>query len=304
MKRPSLFELQAIAAVGVHRNFRAAAAELGLSPSALSHAVAALEQRLGVRLVNRTTRSVSLSEAGETFLARIRPALAQIADAMEGVNAFRDSPAGTLRINASERAARLILQPVVLAFMRRHPGMKVELASEGRMLDIVAEGFDAGIRLAEFVPLDMIAVPCGPRQRFVVVASPAYLESMPTPRAPGDILAHRCIRWRFKSGALYRWEFEKRGEEILIDAPGALTLDNEDLIIRAAYDGAGLAYMSEWSAAADIKAGRLVRVLEDWTPSFPGFQLYYPANRHPPAGLQAFIAVLRDANRSERFAAA
>lgn len=298
MKRPSLFELQALAAIAAHRNFRAAADELGISPSALSHAIATLEKQLGVRLLNRTTRSVALSEAGENFLNQIRPALGQIADAMEGINAYRDSPAGTLRINASERAARLILEPVVLTFMRRHPQMRVELASEGRMLDIVAEGFDAGVRLAEFVPVDMIALPCGPDQRFVVVASPDYLADAPPLAAPSDILAHRCIRWRFKSGALYRWEFEKRGEALTIDAPGPLTLDSEELIIRAACQGMGLAYMSEWSVRADLKSGRLVRLLEDWTPAFPGFRFYYPANRHAPAGLRAFIDVLREVNQA------
>jgi DNA-binding transcriptional LysR family regulator len=293
---PGLFELNAVAAIAAHKSFRRAAAELGISPSALSHAVAMLEQRMGVRLFNRTTRSVSLSEAGERFLARVRPALREISQAMEAVNEFRDTPAGTLRLNASERACRQVF-PAVLAFLKRYPEMRVELVSEGRLIDIVAEGFDAGIRLAEAVPQDMIAVPCGPDLRFLVVCAPNYLEGRSRPLVPDDLKAHNCIRRRMGSGAIYRWEFETRGEEVVVDVPGTLTLNNDHLMVQAALDGVGLAYVGEWAVADEIAAGRLVTVLDDWTPPFPGLRLYYPGHRLVPAGLRAFIAVLRETDR-------
>lgn len=294
MRSAGLPELNAVVAVATHRSFRAAAAELGMSPSALSHAIAALEQRMGVRLFHRTTRSVSLSEAGEQFLARLRPALREISEAMEAVNQFRDTPAGTLRINTSEGAARMILEPVVLAFLKRYPDMQVDLVTEGRLVDIVADGFDAGIRLAEVVPQDMIAVPCSPDLSFAVVASPSYFQGRTRPLAPGDLLSHDCIRSRMPSGTIYRWEFEKRGEEVAIDVTGSLTLDNHNLMVEAALTGAGVVYTNEWAVAAHIEAGSLIRVLEDWTPAYPGLRLYYPGHRHVPAGLRAFIAIVRE----------
>src|SRR4051794_10938546 len=234
MPRTGLVELNAVVAVASHRSFRAAATELGMSPSALSHAIAALEQRMGVRLFNRTTRSVSLTEAGEQFLAKVRPALREIAEAIDATNVFRDSPAGTLRLNMSEGAARQILTPIVLEFMRRYPQMQVDLVTQGRLVDIVAEGFDAGIRLAEAVPQDMIAIPCGPEQRYAVVGSPAYFNSRTRPITPGDLVAHECIRGRLPSGAMLKWEFEKRGEQMMVDVKGPLTLDHYELWIEAA----------------------------------------------------------------------
>lgn len=294
MLRAGLPELNAVVAVASHRSFRAAAAVLGMSPSALSHAVSTLEQRMGVRLFNRTTRSVSLSEAGEQFLARLRPALREISEAMEAVNQFRDTPAGTLRINTSEGAARMILVPIVLEFLRRYPDMQVDLVTEGRFVDIVAEGFDVGIRSAEAVPQDMIAVPCSPGLSYAVFGSPAYFQGRAPPLTPGDLLSHSCIRSRMPSGTLYHWEFEKRGEEIKIDVPGSLTLDNHNLMIEAALSGAGLAYSSEWAVAGHLAAGRLIRVLEDWTPAYPGICVYYSGHRHVPAGLRAFLGVVRE----------
>lgn len=295
MPRTGLVELNAVVAVASHRSFRAAATELGMSPSALSHAIAALELRMGVRLFNRTTRSVSLTEAGEQFLAKVRPALREIAEAIDATNVFRDSPAGTLRLNMSEGAARQLLTPIVLEFMRRYPQMQVDLVTQGRLVDIVAEGFDAGIRLAEAVPQDMIAVPCGPEQRYAVVGSPTYFNSRTHPKTPGDLVAHECIRGRLPSGAMLKWEFEKRGEQMVVDVKGSLTLDHYELWIEAALEGAGLAYVNEWSVSHEISSGRLVRVLEDWTPPFPGLALYYPGHRHVPAGLRAFIGIIREA---------
>jgi DNA-binding transcriptional LysR family regulator len=293
MLETGLFELNAVAAISAHRSFRAAATELGISPSALSHAIAGLERRLGVRLINRTTRSVSLSQAGERFLARVSPALREIEGAMEEVNEFRDTPTGTLRINTKERAAHQILRPVVAKYLRRYPDMQVELVMEGRTIDIVAEGFDAGIRLAESVPQDMIAVPCGPDSRFIVVGSPAYFRTMPVPRSPSDLLAHQCIRRRMPGGKLYRWEFEKRGEEVALEVPGRLTLDSDSLMVEAALEGLGLAFVSEFWVTDHLGTGALRAVLEDWTPAFPGLCLYYPGHRHMTAGLRAFVDLIK-----------
>jgi DNA-binding transcriptional LysR family regulator len=292
-QKAGLSDLNAVAAVAAHRSFRRAASELGMSPSALSHAIAMLEQRIGVRLFNRTTRSVSLSEAGEQFLTRVRPALAEISAAMEAVNDFRDTPTGTLRINCSEGAAQMILKPVVFEFLHRYPDMKVDIVTEGRLVDVVADGFDAGIRDIETVPQDMVAVPCSPQLRFVVVGSPKYLNRHERPRVPADLASHNCVRSRYLSGAIYKWEFEKRGNKQLIDVNGSLTLDNHNLMIEAALQGIGLIWTSEWSMIKHIAAGRLIRVLEDWSPSSPGLCLYFPRHRHVTAGLRAFINVLK-----------
>ena len=294
MSRAGLADLHAVVAVATQRSFRAAAIELGMSPSALSHAISALEKRMGVRLFNRTTRSVSLTAAGERFLSRVQPALRDIAEAMDVVNEFRDKPTGTLRLNTSSVAAQMILTPIVLRFLERYPDMQVDLVTEGRMVDIVAEGFDAGLRLAESVPQDMISVPCGPPLRHVVVASPAYLRDHGVPRVPTDLARHRCIRFRLPSGTLYRWEFEKHGQQILQEVDGRLTLDHTDLMIEAALKGVGLTYVTEWMAADHIASGQLAIVLEDWTPPFPGLCLYYPGHRHVPAGLRAFIDMARE----------
>jgi DNA-binding transcriptional LysR family regulator len=294
MQKAGLFELNAVVAVSTHRSFRRAAAALGMSPSALSHAIATLEQRMGVRLFNRTTRSVSLSEAGEQFVARVSPALREISSAMAAVNEFRDTPAGTLRLNTSEGAAQMVMTPMVLEFLKRYPDMSFDIVTEGRMVDIVADGFDAGIRIAEAVPQDMVAIPCSPPLRFVVVGSPDYFASRRKPRVPADLSTHNCIRSRYPSGAIYKWEFEKRGEEQLVDVKGSLTLDSHALMLEAALNGVGLIWTSEWIVAADIAAGRLVRVLEDWSPSFPGLCLYYPGHRHLSAGLRAFIDVVKE----------
>jgi DNA-binding transcriptional LysR family regulator len=298
MSRSGLIELEAVVAVARKGSFRAAAIELGMSPTALSHAVAALETRLGVRLFNRTTRSVSLSEAGEQFIARVAPALSDIRGAMEGVNTHRDTPTGTLRLNTTVGAAHQILVPIVLEYLRRYPQMRVDIVTEAQLIDIVLSGFDAGIRAADAVPGDMIGVPFGPQLRFVVVGAPSYLAEHPAPETPGDLLGHRCIRARWPSGAIYRWEFERRAEKLTIDVSGQLALDDSTLMREAALAGAGLAYMWEAAVAADIRAGRLVRLLDDWTTSSPGFCLYYPGRRNVPAGLRAFINLIREVDHA------
>ncbi len=294
MSKAGLIELNAVAAVAAHRNFRAAAIELGLSASAISHAISGLEARLGVRLFHRTTRSVALTEAGEAFLARVQPALREIAQALEAVNDHRTTPTGTLRLNTSAEAARRMMIPYILPFLQRYPDMKLDIVSEGRLVDIVAEGFDAGIRLAEAVPLDMIAVPFGGDVSFAVVGSPDYFATRPQPRTPVDLAKHVCIRARMPSGTLYRWEFEHRGETLSVEVTGPLTLDNHGLMREAALAGAGLAYISEGMVEADLAEGRLIRVLADWTPPFSGLCLYYPSHRHVPAGLRAFVSLLRE----------
>ncbi len=293
MQKIALTELTAVSAVAAHKSFRAAAAALDISPSALSHAVAALEKRIGVRLFNRTTRSVSLSPAGEQFLSRVTPALQEISDAMEAVNDHRDTPSGTLRLNSSEIGARLI-QPIILAFLDRYPEMSIDLAAQGRFVDIVAGGFDAGVRLAEAVPQDMIAVKLTEDLSFAVVGSPVYFADHDIPLVPADLLHHRCVRARLPSGKLFPWEFQRHGETEIIDVPGQLTLDNDTLKLEAALAGGGLTYISAEVIAGHLADGRLVRVLQDWTPSFPGLCLYYPGRRHVSAGLRAFIAVARE----------
>ena len=294
MHKSGLVELDAVVAVARRGSFSAAATELGMSSTALSNAVAGLEARLGVRLFNRTTRSVSLSEAGEQFVGKIAPALSDIRSAMETVNSLRSTPTGTLRINSAVGGARQILVPIVLEYLRRYPEMKVDLVIESRQIDIVAEGFDAGIRSGDAIPGDMITVPLGRELCSAVVGSPAYFRQMPRPRTPGDLTAHRCIRARWPSGAIYRWEFKRRGEALTIDVPGPLTIGDPMLRLEAALAGAGLAYLAGWSVAADIAAGRLVRVLEDWTPSSASFCLYYPSRRHVRVGLRAFIDLIRE----------
>jgi DNA-binding transcriptional LysR family regulator len=293
MSRAGLVELNAVVAVAAHRSFRAAATELAMSPSALSHAIAALEQRLGVRVFHRTTRSVALSEAGEQFLARVRPALREITDAMEAASESRAVPSGTLRLNTSDGAATLIL-PAALELGRRFPELSVEIVTHDGLIDIVADGFDAGVRLAESVPKDMVAVAFGADLEMAVVGTPGYFKRHPAPRHPRDLADHVCIRRRWPSGALYRWDFEKRRKEIAVDVAGPFTFDRDGLTITAALAGAGLAYVSLHAVQADLARGRLVRALADWTPAYPGLRLYYPSRRHIRPALRAFVAVLRE----------
>ena len=265
-----------------------------MSPTGLSNAVAGLEQRLGVRLFHRTTRSVSLTEAGEQFTARILPAMSEIRGAIEIAASRRLRPGGTLRINAALGAARMVFAPLIPEFLNRYPDMTLDLVTEGRLVDIVAEGFDAGLRLSELVPRDMVRVPIGRDMRMAVVGSPAYFAQHPKPKSPADLAAHQCVRARLPNGATSRWEFAKRDETLNIDVPGQLVVDAPALMLDAVRSGLGLAHVADWYVSEDLAAGRLMRVLHDWTPAYPGLALYYPAGRHVPAGLRAFIDLIRE----------
>ena len=292
--KPALTDLSAFAAIVAHRSFRKAADELSLSPSTLSHMMRALEARIGIRLLNRTTRSVSPTEAGQRLVTRLQPLLRDLELALVELDAFRDQASGTLRINASESAAQLLIASVVPAFMERHPAMSLDIVTDGRLIDIVADGFDAGVRLGESVPQDMVGVRFGGPVRFIAVASPIYLASRGMPQTPDDLHLHTCIRVRMPSGKLYRWEFQRHAQSLSIDVPGSLTLDNIDLMTDAAARGCGIAYVPERSARRLLDDGRLVSTLDDWCPEIPGLFLYYPGHRYVPAGLMGFIDCLRE----------
>lgn len=296
MERISLTDLQTFAVVARLRSFRKAATELGVSPSALSHAMRNLEARLNVRLLHRTTRSVAPTEAGERLLTRLSPALLDIESALEEVNAFRDSPLGNLRINAPKSVVELVLAPLVTRFLLTHPGMRVELIADDSFVDIVAAGYDAGVRFGESLQQDMVAVPLGPPQDFVVVASPEYLAAHGRPRHPRDLQQHACIRIRFPSGALYRWEFAKGTEKLEVEVDGPLATGEMRTILRAAEEGLGVAYTYAQYAAPGLASGRLVRVLEDWTQPPACLFLYYPSRKLMPAGLKAFVEMLKSAS--------
>lgn len=298
MPPTNLAELQAFAAIARLRSFRRAAAELGVSPSALSHALRALETRVGVRLLNRSTRSVAPTEAGERLLAQFAPALQGIADALDQVNAFRQTPLGTLRINAPRIACEQVLGPLVTRFLAAHPGMRAELVADDAFVDIVAGGYDAGVRFGESLQADMVAVPIGPPQRFIVVAAPAYLAARGTPRCPRELTQHACIRIRFATGGYYRWAFARGDERVEIEVDGPLAVGEMSLMIQAAETGLGIAYVGAAYAADALAAGRLVSILDDWRPAETGFFLYYPSRRLVPAGLRAFIDFARDIHPS------
>jgi len=289
-----LRELEAVLATAEHLSFRRAARATGLSPSALSHAVASLEARLGVRLFHRTTRSVSLTEAGQRFTGRIAPALGTIDEAVREAAVLQTSLSGRLRINSSTAALRFVM-PTLAAFLAEHARLRIDLIADDRLVDIVADGFDAGVRLAERVPRDMISIPCSPELRFVVVGSPDYLARHGTPHSPDEIATRPCIARRLADGRAYAWEFERHGEATAVAVDGPLAADHEQAMLEGARQGLGLAYLRSWTAADDLAAGRLVEVLGDWTPPHPGFRLYYAGRRHQPAALRALVARLRAA---------
>ncbi|AZN97471.1 LysR family transcriptional regulator [Mesorhizobium sp. M9A.F.Ca.ET.002.03.1.2] len=289
MKRTHLSQLAVLATVAQCGGFRGAARELAIAPSAVSHAVSSLEAHLGVRLLARSTRSVAPTEEGAQLLERLRPALSEIDLALESAIEARDRPAGNLRLTVPRTAAHLALTPRLGAFASAYPDIVLEIVIEDRFTDVVEGGFDGGVRLGESLQRDMIAVRIGPDLRGAVVGAPSYFATMPRPRHPHDLVDHRCLRFRFSSGILYRWEFEKDGEEIELPVQGPLILDEDHLIANAAVDGAGLAFLFEDYVREALAAGKLIRVLEDWCPPFDGFFVYYPSRRQMRPALRAFV---------------
>jgi DNA-binding transcriptional LysR family regulator len=297
MEQTSLKELEAVIAIARRGTFRAAAIDLDMSTTALSHTIGRLEAGLGVRLFNRTTRSVSLTDAGRLFVQQVAPSLQDLHAALDLVRAQRETPSGTIRINAAPFAARAILSPLVLEFLRRYPDMTVDIVTEGKLVDIVRDGFDLGVRVAGLVPSDMIAVSLGRPQRHAVIGSPDYFEKHGKPIVPPDLLSHHCIRVRLPDGSLFRWRFEKDGEQVQIDARGPLSLDEASLARTAVMEGAGIGYVFEQDILPDIETGNVVRVLEDWTPPYPGLCLYYAGRRNLSAGVRAFLELARELSR-------
>ena len=296
MDNVGLADLRAFAVVAQHRSFRRAADAQGISRSALSHAVRSLERRLDTRLLHRTTRSVALTEAGERLLDRLAPLLAELDDALATAGRKSDELTGTVRINANEGGARWLLRHAVPGFLRRHPRVTIDLVTEGRLVDIVAEGFDAGVRLAEAVPQDMVAVPFGGDTRFVAVAAPAHVERHGRPVTPADLTRHPCIRQRLPSGRPYRWEFARGGQALAVEVPGILSLDHSGLMVEAAIQGLGIAFVPEPYARAALADGQLVLLLADWSPPLPGLCLYHASHRHVPAPLKAFIRAIKESD--------
>ncbi|MBP2169623.1 DNA-binding transcriptional LysR family regulator [Erwinia toletana] len=292
-QKPDLTSLTAFATIVSHASFRKAADELGMSPSTLSHMMRTLEEKMGVRLLHRTTRSVSPTEAGDALFASLQPALRELNSALAVVEDFRQRPRGNLRINSSEIAARYLLNHIIPRFLAFYPDISLDLVTEGRLIDIVSEHFDAGVRLAEDVPQDMIAVPFGGNARFVAVAAPHYLQNKTPINVPDDLRHHQCVRFRLPSGKLYRWEFARHGQELTILPQGALMLDHLELMAQAAAQELGVAYVPYAVAQPYLARGELNLVLEEWCPEIPGMCLYYPGHRHIPAALRAFIDTLR-----------
>jgi DNA-binding transcriptional LysR family regulator len=293
MVRPSLNDLTAFVAVATHRSFRRAADELGTAPSTLSHSMRGLEDRLGVRLLNRTTRSVSPTEAGLELLSRLQAALSSLDEALDAITAFRGNVAGTVRVNAPRVAAAVLVRDILPRMTDQFPDVTVDIVVEGRLIDIVSGGFDAGVRLAGSIPKDMITVLLARPIAFVCVASPAYLDRAGEPKTPEDLQHHRCIGHRMPSGKLYRWEFEQAGQELTIDASGPVVLDDEDLMVEAAVQGLGVAYVANWVAEEALAEGRLRTVLSTWMHEPERVAVYYPGHRAVPPALRAFLDVVR-----------
>ena len=294
MQREALVDLNAFAVVAEERNFTRAAAKLGTSQSSLSHTVRRLEARLGVRLLTRTTRNVAPTEAGERLLATLRPALESIDSELASLRELREKPAGTIRITSSEHAAATILWPALERLLPQYPDIHIELSIDSGLRDIVADRFDAGVRLGEALAKDMIAVRISPDVRMVIVGSPAYLARHPAPQTPNELAEHNCINLRLlSSGGLYAWELEKDGRELRARVEGQLTVNNVGMILRAVKAGLGLGFVMEDHVAADVAEGRLVCVLEDWCAPFSGYHLYYPSRRQPSAAFSLLVDALR-----------
>ena len=293
MQVDDLNALRAFLAVAEERSFTRAAKRLGVSRSAVSHTVRGLEERIGVRLLSRTTRSVAPTDAGEQLIARLGPALGDVASVLDQIAGLRDRPAGRVRIVAPRLAARMVLAPKLERFAREYPDIVLDITTDDSPLNLVAGRFDMGIHLGEFIARDMIAVRVSRDQRAAIVGSPQYFKSHPKPRSPRDLATHRCISIRMGSAGVYRWEFEMGNESLVVGADGPLIIDDIDMTIRAAMEGIGLAFSLEEYVAPQLESGTLVRVLEEWCPPFAGFFLYFPSRRQQPAALSALIEALR-----------
>jgi DNA-binding transcriptional LysR family regulator len=294
MRREELVDLNAFLTVAEEESFTRAAAKLGTSQSSLSHTIRRLEARLGVRLLTRTTRSVAPTAAGDRLLATLRPALEGIGAELASLSELREKPAGTIRITTSEHAAHSALWPSLEKLLPKFPDIRVELSLDAGLTDIVTERFDAGVRLGEALAKDMIAVRIGPDLRMAMIGSPLYFAKRPIPRTPHDLAEHRCINLRMLSaGGFYAWELEKDGREVRVRVEGQLAFNNVRMIVRAATAGFGLAFVIEDQVEAHIADGRLVRVLDDWCPPFPGYHLYYPSRRQPSAAFALLVEALR-----------
>jgi DNA-binding transcriptional LysR family regulator len=294
MRREELAELMAFLAVAEEHSFTRAAAKLGTSQSALSHSIRRLEERLGVRLLTRTTRSVATTDAGERLVETLRPAFSDIDAKLSKLMEMRDKPAGTIRINTSEHAAQTILWPALRKLLPNYPDIHVELEVDSGLVDIVAERFDAGVRLGEQIARDMIAVKIGPDLRMAAVGSPGYFAKRPPPQAPQELADHACLNLRLATrGDLYAWEFARNGRELKVRVEGQLTFNRSSLLLEAAIDGMGIGYLPEDQVLPAIDAGKLKRVLEKWCPAFPGYHLYYPTRRQQSPAFALLVDALR-----------
>ncbi|WPU21947.1 LysR family transcriptional regulator [Cedecea neteri] len=293
MSKINYHELGVFLTIARHKSLRRAADELGCTPSALSHSLRVIEDRLKLRLFNRTTRSVALTEAGERLFGRIAPAFRDVDDALDDLNVFRDTPSGLLRINAAHSSSKMVLLPIVTRFLSAYPGVSVEIVVSNALIDMVTAGFDAGIRLGESLAQDMIAVPLTPPLRTAYVASPDFFRRYARPMTPEQLRELPCIRLRFESGRFYHWEFELDGVKKSIDVPGRLIVSEQGLAIPAALEGAGIAFTFEPQVTELIEEGKLIRILEEWCPTYPGYFLYYSGRRQLPTTLRAFIDFIR-----------
>jgi len=293
MKLDDLNVLASFLAVAEERSFTKAAQRLGVSRSALSHSVRGLEERVGVRLLSRTTRSVAPTDAGEQLIARLRPALGDVNSVLDEIAGLRERPTGRVRVVMPRLAAKMVLAPKLEAFARQYPDVVLEVTTDDSPLDLVAGRYDAGIHLGEFIERDMVAVRVSGEQRAAIVAAPEYFDTHPKPETPRDLTSHRCINISMGSSGVYRWEFDKDAQSLVVGVNGPLIIDDMDVSIRAAIAGIGLAYSFEDYLGHQLQDGTLVRVLEDWCEPFPGFFLYYPSRKQHPAALTALIDTLR-----------
>jgi DNA-binding transcriptional LysR family regulator len=293
-RRSDFADLSYFLEIAKHRNFRRAGLELGLSASALSHALRGLEERLGVRLFNRTSRSVTLTAAGEALQAAIQSPFSQIGQALDVVNRFRDAPMGRVRLSVPNDAADHLVAPVLPTFVERYPDIELEVSVSNRMIDVIESGYDAGIRYGGTVPEDMIAQRLSADIRWIVVGAPAYLERFGAPAHPNELLAHRCIRIRIGDESIYRWEFERGAEQLAIPAPGSLIVDDGRLGVATAMRGAGLMYVADTMVREELARGQLRTVLDEWAPVAGGYHIYYSSRRQVPSALRLFIELVRE----------